>query len=200
MGLINIYLRTEDGRIIVLKEVGTSVLTVDKLKELANEKFDPKLNFANIRFLYRGKLLNDTELTRFKTNKMLFLDIITVEPKNYRDTELDVYLVKNTVAYPTELYPTGHEDSPFLRVGAIEYNQHSPAPLSMSAFSQYMRRVDTEMDNLLRTAKGNKPANTKLKIRLSELLLKKDVKGGSRKTKRRGGQKQNEESVKNRNK
>jgi hypothetical protein len=190
MGLINIYLRTEEGKIIVLKEVNTSELTVDKLKTLANDKFDPKLNFANIRFLYRGKLLDDTELTRFKTNKMLFLDIITVEPKNYRDTELDVYLVKNTVAYPTELYPTGHEDSPFLRIGAIEYNQHSPDPLSMSAFSQYMRRVDTEMDNLLRTAKGNKPANTKLKIRMTELLLKKDVKGGSRKTKRRGGQKQ----------
>ena len=192
MGLIDIYVRTVDGRIIVLKDVKTSITnTVELLKPLVNEHFDPPLIIANMRFLYRGTNVDDVKLKLadlFGANKMLFLDLVVVEPNVYRDTELDIYLVKNTVAYPGELYPTGHEDSPFLRVGAIEYKQNNPSTFSMSAFGQHMKRIESEIDNSIREAKGMKVPNKKVSVQLSEIQRSKEVKGGrSNKTKRRRG-------------
>jgi len=189
MGLIDIYLRTVEGRIIILKEIRITEITLDKLKTLASKRFDPRLNVANIRFLYRGKKLDDPTFNTLLVNttaKMLFLDIVVVEPKVYRDTELNVYMVKNTVAYPTELYPTGHENSPFLRVKSVEYN---PEPLSLSSIDHNMKRVDADIDNLLRMANGEQIPKKKIGIKFQEYMRPKELAGGSRKAKRRNKRK-----------
>jgi hypothetical protein len=189
MGQIDIYLRTVEGRIIILKDVGTTNLDLNKLKTLANKHFDPRLNIANIRFLYRGEKLDDSKFNNLLTNttdKMIFIDILVVEPKVYRDTELNVYMVKNTVAYPTELYPTGHENSPFLRVKSVEYK---PEPLSLSSIDHNMKRVDADIDNLLRMANGEQIPNKKIGIKFQEYMRPKELPGGSRKAKRRNKRK-----------
>ena len=192
MGYIDIYLRTVEGRIIVLKDVGTTKLNLDELKKLANEHFDPRLNIANIRFLYRGEKLDGPKFNKILENitntnsKMIFIDILVVEPKVYRDTELNVYMVKNTVAYPTELYPTGHQNSPFLRVSSFEYN---PEPLSLSSINHNMKRVDADIDNLLRMANGERIPKKKIGIKFQEIMRPKELEGGSRKAKRRNKRK-----------
>ena len=190
MGLVDIYLRTVDGRIIVLKEVKPTVTnTVDELKKLANEHFDPILNVDNMRFLYRSKKIDDTMLQNLlNANKLIFLDLVVVEPKVFRESELDIYLVKNTVAYPTELYPTGHEDNPFMRPGPVINKLNNPNPMSFSSFSQSMKRIEEDIDNSLRIANNNKIPTKRLSLRITEIQRKKEpLKGGSRKTKRRGG-------------
>jgi hypothetical protein len=188
MVLIDIYLRTVEGRIVLLKNVGTTGLTLGELTKQANEHFDPTLNFAKVRFLYRGKKLDEQGFTDIvnNTEKMLFLDIVEVGSKVASKKRVRVYLLKSGVASAGDLYPTGHEDSPFMRVGVIEYGKLYPNPLSLSYFKLYMQLIEADIDNLLRAANSEKIINKHVDFEFDEIMREKDVQGGSRKTMRRG--------------